>query len=250
MTEADWLSATDPTPLLAFLPDTGRLSERKARLFGVACCRRVWPLLTDERSREAVELAERYADDATASAALAVAAAVAGEAAEAAHWGSLPGSVQMASGAAARAAVPDFSVHEAASVAELAAEAAGRRATDDAREAVWAVPGKTNEQRWAAHYAVHRAAEAEERAAQAALLRDLFGPLPFRAVALSPSCRSPDVVALATTLYDRRAFDRLSVLATYLEDAGCDHQGVLDHLRSPGPHVRGCWAVDVVLGKT
>jgi hypothetical protein len=56
-------------------------------------------------------------------------------------------------------------------------------------------------------------------------------------------------VALATTLYDRRDFDRLSVLATYLEDAGCDNHETLAHLRSPGDHVRGCWAVDLVLAK-
>ncbi len=64
MTEADWLTCTDPTPMLAFLRDTGKFSERKARLFAVACCRRIWPLLGPDRSRQAVDLLDRCLDDA------------------------------------------------------------------------------------------------------------------------------------------------------------------------------------------
>jgi hypothetical protein len=88
------------------------------------------------------------------------------------------------------------------------------------------------------------------------LLRDLFGPLPFRCVSLNPTWQKPQVVALATSAYDDRAlpagtFDpaRLTVLADALEDAGCADAGLLGHLRGPGPHVRGCWAVDLLLGK-
>src|SRR5262245_36214174 len=62
MDEATWLSCTDPAPMLAFLLDSDRATERKLRLFAVACCRRVWPLLVHEVSRKAVEVAERYAD--------------------------------------------------------------------------------------------------------------------------------------------------------------------------------------------
>jgi hypothetical protein len=57
------------------------------------------------------------------------------------------------------------------------------------------------------------------------------------------------VVKLAESIYTERAFDRLPILADALEDAGCTDAAVLDHCRGPGPHVRGCWVVDLVLGK-
>jgi hypothetical protein len=57
------------------------------------------------------------------------------------------------------------------------------------------------------------------------------------------------VVRLAQGIYEDRAFDRLPVLADALEEAGCDNAEILSHCRGPGPHVRGCWAVDLSLGK-
>jgi hypothetical protein len=76
MEEAEWLRSTTPTHLLAGVRD--RLSERKLRLFACAACRRLWPFLRDERSRRAVEVAERYADGLASAAELAAAAALAG----------------------------------------------------------------------------------------------------------------------------------------------------------------------------
>jgi hypothetical protein len=58
------------------------------------------------------------------------------------------------------------------------------------------------------------------------------------------------VPKLARSIYDTRDFDRLAVLADALEDAGCTDAELLGHLRGPGPHVRGCWALDKVLGKS
>ena len=80
------------------------------------------------------------------------------------------------------------------------------------------------------------------------LLRCVFGN-PFRPVAFAPSWRSETTVALAAGVYEERAFDRLPILADALEEAGCDSADVLNHLRGLGPHARGCWVVDGVLGK-
>ncbi|MFO0796468.1 MAG: hypothetical protein U0804_03265 [Gemmataceae bacterium] len=89
----------------------------------------------------------------------------------------------------------------------------------------------------------------QEQLAQSLLLRDIVGN-PFRPVAFDPAWRTEAVVGLARGAYEDRAFDRLPVLADALEDAGCADAAVLAHCRGPGPHVRGCWVVDLVLGKT
>jgi len=54
---------------------------------------------------------------------------------------------------------------------------------------------------------------------------------------------------LALSVYEEGAFDRLPVVADALQDAGCDNGEILTHLRGPGPHVRGCWCLDLLLGK-
>jgi hypothetical protein len=95
----------------------------------------------------------------------------------------------------------------------------------------------------------------EETSWAAACLRDLFGPLPFRPVTLD-AWLTPDVAAVARAAYEERSLPagaldpaRLAVLADALEEIGCDNSEVLAHLRGPGPHVRGCWAVDLTLGR-
>jgi hypothetical protein len=82
----------------------------------------------------------------------------------------------------------------------------------------------------------------------AGLVRDVFGN-PFRPVAFHARWRTADTVGLARGVYEDRAFDRLPLLADALMDAGCADEDILAHCRSDGPHVRGCWVVDLVLGK-
>ena len=88
-----------------------------------------------------------------------------------------------------------------------------------------------------------------ERFAQCIDLRDIFGN-PFRPVAVESHWLTPAVRDLAAAIYAGRAFDRLPVLADALEEAGCGHANILAHCRGPGPHVRGCWVVDLILGKS
>jgi hypothetical protein len=82
----------------------------------------------------------------------------------------------------------------------------------------------------------------------AELLRCSIGN-PFGPAAFDPEWRTATVVQLAQGIYDDRAFDRLPILADALQDAGCDHPNVLTHCRDTGPHARGCWVVDLILGK-
>jgi hypothetical protein len=80
------------------------------------------------------------------------------------------------------------------------------------------------------------------------LLRDIFGN-PFRPVAFSPVWRTDTAVSLAKQMYESRDFSAMPILADALQDAGCDSDELLNHCRGEGPHVRGCWAIDLVLGK-
>jgi hypothetical protein len=89
----------------------------------------------------------------------------------------------------------------------------------------------------------------DEGAAQCLLIRDIFGN-PFRPVSINSSWLTPKVVSVATGIYSDRAFDRMPILADSLQDADCSDSTVLEHLRGPSPHVKGCWALDLLLGKS
>ena len=87
-----------------------------------------------------------------------------------------------------------------------------------------------------------------ERKEQASIIREIYGN-PFRPVVIEPTWRTPKVVSIGKAIYDDRAFDRMQELAYALEEAGCTVANILAHCRGPGPHVRGCWVVDLLLGK-
>jgi hypothetical protein len=91
-------------------------------------------------------------------------------------------------------------------------------------------------------------AKFEESQKQIRLMHCIFGN-PFHPVTLEQTWLTTNVTALAQAIYDERAFERMPIIGDALEDAGCDNADILNHCRQPGEHVRGCWVVDLVLGK-
>jgi hypothetical protein len=230
MTEAEWLASADPEAMLEFLE--GKLSGRKLRLFACACCRRIWPLLTDSASRHAVEVSERYADGRAGprdlAGALTLAAARGGEAALAAYLAASRNPNQTVGDTSAAA------LDAVVATAMQAARAAGVAPTPAAWEAVRATGNRA------------RAAEARQ---QADLLRDIAGN-PFRPVTAELAWRAwhgGTAPRLAQAIYEERRFGDLPILADALEEAGCSRDDVLAHCRLPGEHARGCWLLDLLL---
>jgi hypothetical protein len=227
MTESEWRTGTDTEAMLEFL--RGRISSRKLRLFACACVRLVWHLLPEpvHRYREAIAFAEDLADGRRTP------------------WerDELVGQLQRTMGAAwqerylGRYALTRtvHAVHEALSNSS-------RRA---AAEVVRYVSMALRED------AVREGGPAW-RHAPADVLRHLVGD-PFRPVRIELAWRAWQagaVVKIASAIYDERRFEDLPVLADALEEAGCDSADLLGHCRAAGGHVRGCWAVDLVLDRS
>lgn len=231
MTEAEWLECPGPYLMLNFLQR--RISDRKLRLFGCACCRRIWNLISDDRSRRAVEVAERYADGLTGR----------DERDEANRWARLAVEDTFPKPDQPWATNNVVGYHAALAALWLLSEnVASWEASTEATKAVRGAVRRRSEED----------AVGPERSEQAVLLRDITGN-PFRHVTLdSPWLRwnSGTVGWMAKDIYDKRTFDRLPILADALEEAGCTEGDILQHCRSEGPHVRGCWLVDLILGKS
>jgi hypothetical protein len=223
-------------PMLSFLLDGGKLSQRKARLFAVACCRRIWHLLTEEPTRRAVEVAERLAD----------------------ADGGLARVTALKDGQEAiplRRGIPwgdaDFAAYHVLSQKawEVVGSTSRSAARARARQVVTrSANGYDPEAFWLA--------VAAEQGEQATLLRDIVGPLPFRPLpSISPtlfSWQAGALVRLANAVYEQRGEfdrDRIAILSDAVEESGCTDASILSHLRGPGPHWRGCWCVDLLLGK-
>jgi hypothetical protein len=239
MTEKWWLTCAAPNRMLNYLRASG-LSERKDILFGSACCRRILHLV-GTGGPGALEAVERFAEAPSDRPDL-----------RAALFDELwPAGELLRETGVAGDRLPAGAEGERRLL--LAREYAATaflyfshiRLNPDVALTAW----------MAQAVQATRAGRRRESAAQAALLRDIAGN-PFRPVTVSPVCLTPQVVALAQAAYEERELPagtldlaRLAVLADALEEAGCDQLDLLVHLRGAGLHVRGCWAVDLILGK-
>jgi hypothetical protein len=217
MTEAEWLACDDVASLLKHLDE--KPSARKFRLWACACCRMIFAWLVDSRSRAAVEVAEGYADGLRSEAELKKADRRAERAADV--LGGPPACAAMW----AAHDKPDY--YTCAELADDVARSFGDRGSGELIDA----------RRRLAH-----------------LAREVFGN-PSHPVAPASLLHFP-VLSIALAAYEERALPsghldnaRLLVLSDALEEAGCTDADILSHLRSVGPHVRGCWALDFVLAK-
>ena len=218
MTEAEWVTSDDHSRMTFFVAK--QTSVRKLRLAEVALCRSVEHHLVDAHSCHVLSVCEAHADGFASDGQLAEVRSRA----VSVYEGDLP-------------------------------------RTSSRRDAYQLVHAADTEQRLRLQIDMidlvlfaerpHQLISPELQAAciaEAEIIRDVFGN-PFRPVAFDPSWRTETVISLACCIYAERAFDRLPILADALEEAGCNHADVLSHCRSPGPHARGCWVVDGVLGK-
>ncbi len=224
MTEADWLAANRPLKLLRYLQAATDTSDRKLRLFGVACCRRVEEQMSEATLAQVIDGCERLADEFALA--------------------SLAGLRRTADRVAERAglAVTETSATEsdrehyeyAIAVCQLAEYPIQPEHCADS--CMQALCGHDD------YVAGHG-----EMLFQADLLRDIIAN-PFRPVAFSPAWRTDTTVLLARQMYDARDFSATPIIADALQDAGCDNLDVLNHCRDANVvHVRGCWVVDLVL---
>lgn len=230
MIEAEWLTREDPEDMLRFIKQHRGMQrkekQRRQRLFSVACCRRIWPLIDNDRSRESVEVAERFSDGRATSEELRDA-----EAGASADWSNGGGNDALFACVQVCWKTVD-GMHVSTTTIGAAYEQQQRKTG----KPVDILGGRK------------RGACPPEEREQCRILRCIFGN-PFRPVFIDSAWQTGTIISLAQGIYDDRAYDRLPILADALEEAGCTNAEILAHCRSEGPHFRGCWVVDVVLGK-
>lgn len=213
MTETEWLACNDPRPMIGFL--RARLSDRKGRLYAVASCRLAADLFSSEAGDSALNVAERFADG-TAS-----------DDERSGAWACIDEERSLSD----RPRDESWWADSAAETALMGMYPLGswyKAAATVCREVLYAVP--------------------ESLTDQLALFRCIVGN-PFQPVVLDSPWKSSTVMGLARQIYDTKDFTPTPILADALQDAGCDNGHILNHLRGPGPHVRGCFVIDLILGK-
>jgi hypothetical protein len=268
MTEAEWLACTDSDALFDHLTFR-KVSPRKKRLLACGCCRLIWDQL-EERSRAAVAVSERFADGYADLWELVRAAARATRVWEESErrlheWDrgrtihSHPRTPEEAANASQWHGL--FHATQAAGAARYASSVQMDRQGEHPLDEDDEIDLAFNRNARMAHYwqgprSASTAAFFAQRGRPVEwptlpLLRDVFDN-PFRQPNVDSAWLAWNggmVVNLARAIYDAGRFTDLPILADALEEAGGGDETILAHCRGPGPHVRGCWVVDLVLGK-
>jgi len=225
MTEVEWLICDNVKSMLRVL--RGRADERKLRLFAVAGCRSVWSLVQGMDGQRALETAEGYADGAVTQHEMITAYV---------STNTLINVIRSQS----------RNVHQDPKAFALLAVLRGTSTGLCFYGRDWEY--ETYDPYQCASDVAEYVEKGSAWGKKGDTLRDIFGN-PFRPVAFDTAWRTDTAVALATQMYESRDFGAMPILADALQDAGCDSDDILSHCRGPGPHVRGCWVVDLVLGK-
>lgn len=250
MMEQEWLACSDPQKMLDLLRSRGKHSLRKFRLFAVACCRKITSLMLKTKyGYRGVIIAERLADGLPVEEKLEefrnhlfVDYDFCRIDCEAPPT-KLDAIIHSAGGAAYHsldeesAFLDETELTGGPGISQVIYRVA-MAVTHWARRTDWAWPKE----------AVHR----RQIKGLVPVVHEVFGN-PFRPPILDPrwlTWQEATIPRLARAIYDEWAFDRLPILADALEEAGCHASDILAHCRQPGDHVRGCWAVDAILGKT
>jgi hypothetical protein len=221
MTEEEWLTPGDLRKHVDFL--YARKRARKLRLFSIACCRQLEPWIDEPKLLEALLRAEQFADKELSEATIA-------------KWRRKVNQLERERvKGRGETWTPQMAVYHYVSTVCLENQYSGY--SDNWRALVYS--GRVFGEDF-----VRRGPQLAH-----ALLLDVFGN-PFRSVAFAPEWRTDTVLALARTMYESRDFSAMPILADALQDAGCDNLDILAHCRDTAlTHVRGCWVVDLVLGK-
>ncbi|WP_020475919.1 hypothetical protein [Zavarzinella formosa] len=254
MTEDDWLNGDDWQGMLAFM--RGKLSKREHTLYVCAGLRQIWDLLYHDDSRIAVGMAEREADgwkpdkdegfrywlraeeatycDMYCNPRLIIELKGNGN-----HYSAVERLLELKVFAESDIIVGEEQIGDHQMISRLS----------NAAHIAWYCLYKFEDGGF--NNQLTDRLMRESRWPGVWLIREIFGN-PFRNVMIRPEWLAWDggaIPAIAEGIYDERAFNRLPILADALEDAGCDEAAILDHCRQPGNHARGCWVIDLLLGR-
>lgn len=231
MTEAEWITCADPERLLdpfrwwfderklTWVPGPAKVSGRKLRLFSCACSRSRVPSCLDEAELQFLDMVEQQIDSALSSE----------------EW---------------QQAIDAFvQYHDSHPVTRFGHDRSFRVANrmmllDQALGGTQCVFHGVNQERGEQP----NQAGTTDQSAESELLRDIVH-FPFQTPVIESGWRASPVMSLAQRIYDERAFDEMPILADALKAAGCRNEEILGHCRVPGLHVRGCWAIDLLLEK-